>query len=72
MTAATHVTVSAADTIVVLHDGRVRITDGTWSCTIEVRDPGTAHRLAQALEDVRDTLTEAKTHRLATLERVTA
>lgn len=72
MTTATHVTIAPTDTIVVLHDGRVRITDGTWSCTIEVRDPGTAHRLAQALEDVREQMTEARAHRLATLAAVTA
>ena len=72
MIAATHVVVGATDTVVVLHDGRIRVTDGRQTVTIEVHDAGTAHRLSEALAVVRDALASQKRERVALLERVEA
>lgn len=67
MAAATHLYVEPTDTITVLHDGRIRITGDGYTHTFEVRDAGTAHRLARAFDDTRESLALRKEHRLAVL-----
>ena len=72
MTTATHVLVGPTDTVTVLPYGRVRITDGAGSFTLEVHDAGTAHLLSEAFERVREDLAIEKAERLERLARVEA
>lgn len=72
MATATHVTIGPTDAIVVLHDGRVRITGEDWSVTVEPSSAAQAHRLATAFEESRELLAEERERRLASVGGLTA
>lgn len=72
MTTATHVLVGPTDTVTVLPDGRVRVTSGTHTVTLEVHDAGTAHLLSEAFERVHEDLAIEKAERLERLAMVEA
>lgn len=72
MSTASHTTVTALDTVTVLHDGRVRITGEGWSATVEPQGAAQAHRLATAFEEARGLLAEERERRLASVGGLTA